>query len=550
LTKKRALVDRLGFRLGVGLCAGAALILLATGVWNIRLQRDHLTNMVAASADRSAQIIRRSTHDAMLANRPEQVHRLLEVIGEQEGIERIRIFDPSGRVRISTHPAEIGLARSEVESCRSCHDVPPDAGQLSCCERSSILRTDQGRSLGVIAPILNEPDCWTAACHAHPKSQEVLGVLDVQLSLGAVDAQLATSERQMAFALIVTVGAMLLLTGLLVWRMIILPVRRLTEGTAAVAAGGPLTKVPVTASDEMGELAISWNAMVDELGRARHDIEAWSTTLEARVQEKTDELETAHEKILLSAKMASLGKLAAVVAHEINNPLAGIHTYARLLRKKMAKTDSEETGRILDMVADEAARCGGIVRNLLLFSRGAGTRFVEVDLGALLDRCALLVRHQAELQEIQIDVDVDPGLPAVLCDQSQIQQLVLALAMNAIEAMPDGGLFTLRLAPLVSGADPDEIVLTVTDTGCGIEPDDLAHIFEPFYTRKEEGKGVGLGLAVVYGIVKRHGGQVQVNSTPGVGTTFTVQLPVRASETEDAETYDQTYDQTYGEVTK
>jgi two-component system NtrC family sensor kinase len=223
--------------------------------------------------------------------------------------------------------------------------------------------------------------------------------------------------------------------------------------------------------------------------------------------------------------MASLGKLAAVVAHEVNNPLAGIATYAKLLRRRLEKrgdaADPEMT-KALELVESEAIRCGNIVRNLLLFSRTPGSRFVEEPIAPLLERCAALVRHQAELQDVTIRVECAPDLPKATCDASQVQQIVLALTMNALEATGRGGVVTLRAA-----RDDDRGVrIEVADTGCGIAAADLPHIFEPFFTTKSEGKGVGLGLAVVYGIVERHHGQVDVDTTPGVGTTFTVRLPL------------------------
>ncbi len=523
---RRGITRRLAFRLAVGLCGGAALILAVGAAWNIYLQREHMTNLVDLSAKRSVEIIRRATRDAMLGGeeRRNEVHRILETLGAQEGIERIRVFDREGTISSSTLPVEVGQPWSaQGDMCLACHQERPATDGLRCSDTSSVYHKAGGeRVLMILAPIRNEPDCATAACHAHPKDHTVLGALDVQLSLGPVDEQLAASEWQMGIALIATVGFALLLTGFLVWRMVIRPVRLLTTGTVRVAAGELSTKVPVSSSDEIGELALAWNAMVEELSRTRGELEEWSRTLETRVQEKTAALESAHEKVLLSAKMASLGKLAAAVAHEINNPLAGINTFARLLRKKLDAGDVE-SARVLDLVASEAERCGGIVRNLLLFSRVPGARFSREELGAVLDRCALLLKHQAELQEVAIRVEKADDLPPVVCDISQIQQLVLALAVNGIEAMPEGG--TLTLGARRHGTD--EVVLTVSDDGAGIDPEDLDHIFEPFYTKKEEGKGVGLGLAVSYGIVKRHHGRIEVDSKPGLGTTFNVHLPLQ-----------------------
>jgi two-component system NtrC family sensor kinase len=521
--KRRGLTRRLAFRLAVGLCVGAAVILSAGATWNIRLQREHMTSLVKLSAGRSVELIRRATRDAMLGNQPEELHQIIKTLGAQEGIAGIQVFDREGEVRSSTDPEEIGTPWSpRGDMCLACHEERPAEDGLRCADTSRVYHKAGGeRVLAISAPIRNEPDCATAACHIHPSSQTVLGVLDVKISLGPVDEQLRVSEFQMGLALLATAGTVLLLAGFLVWRMVIRPVRLLTSGTVRVAAGELSTKVPVTSTDEIGELAMAWNAMVEELGRTRKELEEWSTTLENRVEEKTAALESAHQKVLLSAKMASLGKLAAAVAHEINNPLAGINTFARLLRKKVDAGDVE-SARALDLVASEAERCGGIVRNLLLFSRVPGARFAREDVSAVLDRCALLLKHPAELQDAAIRVEKADDMPPVVCDISQIQQLVLALAVNGIEAMPEGG--TLTLGARREGKN--EVVLSVSDTGCGIDPEDQQHIFEPFYTKKEEGKGVGLGLAVAYGIVKRHHGRIELDSEPGMGTTFNVHLPL------------------------
>jgi two-component system NtrC family sensor kinase len=502
---------------------------VAANFLNIRLQRQHMEDLVADSAVRTVETIRRATRHAMLEFRPDDLQRSIEEVGRLPGIEKVRIFDKQGVIRRSSSPEEVGTPVDKAEEqCHVCHkeDRPPP--HLDVSNRIRKFSLNGEAIMGVTSPLVNAPDCSTG-CHEHSPDEQLLGILDVHLSLGSVDAMLRDSEWQMGIGVIATGIAILVLAGFLIWRLVLRPVRQLTTATGKAAEGDLSARVPVESTDEMGAMAHSWNAMIEELERAKADLEEWNRTLEARVDEKTNALEVAHERMLLVEKMASLGKLAGVVAHEINNPLAGINTYARLLRKKFSKREGEqaldeETLKVLELVESETGRCGDIVRNLLLFSRTPGARFAEEDLRKLLDRCVMLVRHQAELQEVGIEVRVADDLPPVECDASQIQQVVVALVMNAIEAMGPGGGVTIGAKPTASG---NEIELTVADTGRGIAEEDLARIFEPYFTTKEEGKGVGLGLAVVYGIVQRHHGEIEAQSEIGAWTIITIRLPIR-----------------------
>jgi two-component system NtrC family sensor kinase len=514
----------LAARVGVSLCAGATLILFAADALNLRLQRRHLEGLVGLSAERIAETIRSATRDAMLRNDAPDVHRIVENIGGQQGITRIRIFSKEGRIRTSTLGSEVDtLVDMKAEQCTACHRSDRPLVRLERKDRVRIFTGADGRrTLGVIAPLYNEPQC-TTSCHAHPPSQRVLGVLDVQLSMTGVDEALSASERQLSWGLLATVAAVLVLVGLLVYWLVLAPVQRLHGAMARVAGGDLDIRVPVTSRDEMGDLARSWNSMTDELRRTRRELLESNRTLERRVEEKAHQVERAHQEMALVEKMASLGKLAAVVAHEINNPLAGIRTYARLLRRRSAAPGpgrDAESERILEMVDSEAGRCGDIVRNLLLFSRGSAARFGRCAVPPLLERCRMLLRHQAELQGVTLELEVGDGVPEITCDAGQVEQMALALAMNALEATPAGGRVVLGARGEGCG-----LVLTVSDTGSGIAEEDQARIYEPFFTTKEAGKGVGLGLAVVYGIVQRHGGRIELRSQPGEGTVFTVHLP-------------------------
>jgi len=235
-----------------------------------------------------------------------------------------------------------------------------------------------------------------------------------------------------------------------------------------------------------------------------------------------------HTRLLQQHKMISLGRLAASVVHEINNPLAGIMNYIRLMIKIMKRGSLEEEyiqkfQRYLDVVESETSRCSKIVSNLLAFSRKSTLEFSEIDINELLEKCIMLSQHKLTLQNIQIKSTLTPGIPNVSGDYNQIQQCIINLIFNAIDAMPDGGALSIG-----SAINPSRGVaeVRVGDTGSGIAKEDLPHIFDPFYTTKLEGKGLGLGLSTVYGIIDRHKGTITVESDLGKGTVFTIKLPV------------------------
>jgi two-component system NtrC family sensor kinase len=266
--------------------------------------------------------------------------------------------------------------------------------------------------------------------------------------------------------------------------------------------------------------------MSSRLQVAQGEITAWTRTLEERVEEKTRELKQAHQHMLHVEKMATIGKMAAVVAHEINNPLSGILTYSRLIKRWIEKVvepspKREEMKGSLDLIASESKRCGELVHNLLSFSRVSPMNLEWCDLNQVIDRCTRLVQHKLDLGGIQLNLDLAADPPPIHCDPAQIEQVVLAMVINAIDAMPHEG--NLWISSRLTSAGATELI--IRDDGSGISDEHLAHIFEPFYTTKESG-GSGLGLAISESIVERHGGTIEVNSVVGQGTTFKILLPI------------------------
>ena len=233
-------------------------------------------------------------------------------------------------------------------------------------------------------------------------------------------------------------------------------------------------------------------------------------------------------RILHQDKMMSLGRLAASVVHEINNPLAGILNYSRLMsrilrRGPLAEDRRKKFTQYLDLVENETSRCSQIVSSLLTFSRKSPPSFGAVQVEELLHRCILMSRHKLELSNIRLEQRIASDIPKIRGDMNQLQQCVINLIFNAIDAMPEGGNI------LVAGQhdrDGQRVTVTVKDTGAGISQDDLSHIFEPFFTTKKEGYGVGLGLSTLYGIMEHHNGTVEAESRPGEGSAFMLIFPV------------------------
>ncbi|MEK7671311.1 MAG: ATP-binding protein, partial [Bacteroidota bacterium] len=322
-----------------------------------------------------------------------------------------------------------------------------------------------------------------------------------------------------------------------IWLVIKRPVQKLVLGMQMISTGNLAHRLETGSHDEFGLLGKTFNRMSEDLELARKELTAWSNTLEQKVKEKTSDLEKAHRQLLRVEKMASLGNLASSVAHELNNPLEGILTFAKLLIKRIKKSSlkEEESKTYCDelrLVADEAQRCGNIVKNLLVFSRQPSVSLQTVRLSTIVERCSLLMTHHANMHGVELrtnNIEDD----TLECDPNQLQQALLALIVNAVETMSANAekAASGRVEIIAEHASTaDNLVLRVTDNGIGMSEEVKAHIFEPFFTTKSEGKGVGLGLSIVYGIIERHHGHIEVESELGKGTTFRITLPRKQPE--------------------
>lgn len=517
---------------------GVAALSVGTLAWlTVRAERAARIDSMIRGASHFSDTVTRSIRYAMLQNRWQDAFQIMETIGEQEGVARVRVFTKDGTILFSTDRPEIGrTVDKRGESCYACHAADRPLEHLALPDRVRVFRNPEAHHLlGMVTPLYNEPAC-SQGCHVHAPATRVLGVLDITLSLATVDAEIVALTWRSATMAAGTVLLLAILLMILVRREVIHPVRDLVRGTREVARGDLTWRAPVRSTDEIGELALAFNQMTAALAQARSELRGLVETLERRVEDRTRELRETQSELVLAEKLASLGRLSASIARQIEDPLAGILTFAKLIGRRLRASQSgseEVTGAIqqLAVVEREAQRCTAIVRNLLDFARQREPTLADVDALAILEEAVASVATRMHLQGIEVVRRMTP-VPLVRADAGQLRQAMANVLINACDAMPDGGRLELA-ARKASGADAPRgaaayVEIQITDRGRGIPPEHLSRIFDPFFTTKEQ--NAGLGLSVAHGILEKHGGTIVAASRAGEGTTMTLRLPERMAE--------------------
>ncbi len=515
-------------KLILSITAIVAVVEGAFGFVNARIQERQLLHEVVLSADELSNTITSATWHSMLADHRESAYEVMRTIGQQEEVRRVRFFNKQGRITFSTGGDTGRLIDKSAEACYLCHKEGEPLVRVNAPSRVRTFEENGHRLLGMVTPIYNEPACTNAACHVHPKEQKVLGVLDISVPLDRLDAEVTGIRFRSLLTALVSVVLIGTCVIFFTRKLVSRPVQRLIEATKKVAEMDLERPVEVNSRDEIGELGHSFNVMRERLLEAQARIEDFTRNLERKVEERTKQLRETQEQLVRSEKLASLGRLAASVAHEVNNPLSGVLNFAKLMERLLTPEGIppdriEDFRRYLHEISEETARAGAIVSDLLAFSRRSRDGSVPSDLNEIIRRTVSVLSPRLAEAEITCDLDLDPCLPRTSCDPSRIQQVITNLVMNGAEASSPGGRITIRTRP----ADTREpaVELVVADEGEGIPEENLSQIYDPFFTTRQEGKGTGLGLAVVYGIVESHGGSIHVESRVGEGTRFTVILP-------------------------
>ena len=519
----RARISSLGVRLLAPLFLAIGGVLVVYAVLSFRSVKENFLEFVRGEAERSSQLIQRATHDGMLLHRLDEVQVMIERLAAGEELAAVRVYDKQGSVVLSSDTEEIG-SRAELGTarCSTCH--AEGSATEAAAGTAELMHPGGADVLSQLSVIRNQPGCASGGCHELAMGKPVLGVLEVEMSLVPLQARLASERRQLVWATLALLLVIGTVTVLIFRRLIYRPIGLLKDGARKIADGDLSTRIEVKGEHELASLARNFNRMAQDLSRMQEELREWSHTLEQKVVQKTSELREAQGQVLHMEKMASLGKLSATVAHELNNPISGILTYARLIERDLVDQPVEhdtqqEIERYLHLVQQECMRCGTIVQNLMAFARRTSTELEPVDVNEVVDRSVMLVRHHMEISAIAYHGEPLEGDPVIVADEGQLEQALVALLVNAIEAMPNGG----ELRVIVRG-NPKHVEIRVEDTGGGMPESVLEHVFEPFYSTKQEESGAGLGLSVVYGIVHRHGGTIDIDSEVGVGTRVRLRL--------------------------
>ncbi len=393
----------------------AILIISIFAYFNIQSLGNSLQAEVERHANQLSETVKYSTRHDMLLNQRDRIHQAITAMGKQPTIGRIRVLNKTGEIIYSSDDREIGLSVDKnAESCYACHSAGKPLERLPIADRTRTfqMHPDSTRLLGIINPIYNEHACWSADCHVHPRQQTVLGVLDVTLPLNEVDRTTRNSRIKMLLFALSAVLALSVIIGFFVERWVDTPVTALLKATQQVADGNLAYRVQSPGKDEIGKLAQSFNNMTDKLS-------------EARLQ------------LFQSDKLASLGRLAAGVAHEINNPLTGVLTYSSFLLKRTA--NQPEMQDDLKVIVRETLRSREIVKSLLDFARQSVPKKNEADLHDIIERAVTVVQNQLSLKHVELVKNLDAALPRMTLDANQMQQVFINLLVNGMDAMGTGG---------------------------------------------------------------------------------------------------------------
>jgi two-component system NtrC family sensor kinase len=501
------------------------------------VNESYLNTVIRQSGNNIGSIVEGALYRSMLENDKSALRNTLDIINTLPGIDEVNMYDSEENLVYSSFATGSNSTHSDP-NCISCHPniksmFPEKEKSYKIIDVNSDCEMNQNdnrsRHLLIKSPILNEKSCSASSCHAHNETDTLLGSLVIKIPLEAQDAAIEKASTE--FFLLAILATLLLVSFLLFFtrRKIKDPLNALVKVSIAVANGDKSTRVEIKPNqlDDMRMVSEAFNDMLDNLHTATTELENWSQQLEYKVQKKSEELGVAQHELMHVERLASLGKLSSSVAHEINNPLSGILIYTKLLYKQLSNPESyiskkETMLKHLKLIENETKRCGDIVKGLLDFSRKDQNDFEPKHLHEILRETYDLMTHPIKIANISFLTDFSAMSDLIYCSPNQVKQACMALLVNASEAVLENGEIVIR----TKNRDEDTVTFEITDNGLGIAEEDIGHIFEPFFSTKQNASGIGLGLSIVHGIVQNHKGKIQVKSELGNGTTISVTLPL------------------------
>jgi len=501
------------------------------------VNENYLNTVIRQSGTNIGSIVEGALYYSMLENDKSALQYTLDVINTLPGIDEVNMYDSKDNLVYSSISSDTNNSHSDP-NCLSCHtDIrslfPEKNKSYKIIDIDSDCKMNQNdnrsRHLLIKSPILNEKSCYLSSCHAHKATDTLLGSLVIKIPLEDLDAAVIKSSTEFFLLAIFTTLLLAIFLIFFTRRKIKDPLNALVKVSIAVANGDKSTRVEIKPNqlDDMRMVSQAFNDMLDNLQTATNELENWSQQLEYKVQKKTEELGAAQHELMHVERLASLGKLSSSVAHEINNPLSGILIYTKLLYKQMSNPElyaskRESMLKHLKLIENETKRCGDIVKGLLDFSRKDQNDFEPKHLHDILQETYELMTHPIKIANITFLTDFAAHSDLINCSPNQIKQACVAMLVNASEAALESGEIVIR----TKNPNEDTIMFEICDNGLGISPEDIPHIFEPFFSTKQDVSGIGLGLAIVHGIIQNHKGKIQVKSELGNGTTLSVTLPL------------------------
>jgi two-component system NtrC family sensor kinase len=515
----------------------ASLVLFVSfGIIFRSVNENYMKSVISENGNNIGYLVEGALYDAMLKNDQASLQRTLDLINSMSGIDNVSMYDNSNNLAYTS--ISPNSSNHSDPDCASCHEdfeqmFSRDEKSYRIIEAKSecIMNPDNDsiRNLMIKSPILNNPSCFTAACHAHSADEKVLGSLIIKMPLEKLDSALQESTTD--FFLMAALMTVILIVFLILFtnKKIKNPLNKIILASEAVAKGDKNTRLEIRSNQlsDMRMVSYAFNEMLDNLQTATTELQNWSQQLEYKVQKKSEELGQAQNELINIERISSLGKLSLSVAHEINNPLSGILVYTKLIHKQLSNPnlDQDKVGMMLKhlkFIESETKRCGDIVKGLLDFSRKDQEGFEPRHLHEILTDTVELMTHPMKIANIHFLSDFSAKKDLISCSPNQIKQACIAILVNSSEAVSENG----EIVVYSHNPDNEQIRIEFTDNGIGIAEEDLPHVFEPFFSTKEKASGIGLGLSVVHGIVQNHKGKIEVKSDRGKETTIAITLPL------------------------